>query len=793
MKNLAEKIRKMRAGLLSIAFMLPGLMACSQNTTVKTVEPLNEDNSLSPYFVVLTEGSETEQLPLKSTVTEVNIAGVIADVKVKQTYSNTGKNPLEAIYIFPASSRAAVYEMVMRIDEREIVAIVEEKHTARNMYNQAKQEGKTASLLEQQRPNVFQMSVANIMPGKEVEVTLSYTELLIPVENTYEFVYPTVVGPRYVSKNEYELKSNENWTANPYLKEGIVPTSTFDLKMNITTGIPLKDIKCETHKNTIDYQSKSSVILELDEKNGGNRDFIVHYRLAGNKIESGMLTYEGSDGEKYFLGMMQPPVRLTPESIPPREYIFIVDVSGSMSGFPLEVSKSLMKELLSGLKTTDKFNIVLFAGGSNVYAEQSLNATNENIQKVVKYLNNLRGGGGTELLNALQNAMNLNTADEYSRSFVILTDGYVSVEKETFDYIRKNLGNANFFSFGIGSSVNRYIIEGMAHVGMGEPFVATNQAEAQKEAKKMLKYISSPVLTQVRYKVDGIEAYDLLPDVIPDLFASRPIIISGKYKGSGNGTIQLSGLSGNHKYSNTLNFKKSKENTKALKYLWAREKIRLLADYNKIRSTDDTKQQIIELGKKYNLLTEFTSFVAIDSEISNSTGKVTTVKQPLPLPEGVSNFAIGKAKRGYSKSLNYNAPASIEFKSEMADADESMDLIVWEEEEEAAEEEVFFIVESMPQFQGGGVEKFINYVMKNIKYPEEAAEKGIEGRIIIQFTVDKTGKIKNIKIIRGVDKLLDDEAIRVIKNAPIWSPGMQRGRSVDVQMTIPISFKLTSE
>ncbi len=789
MKNLAIKIRRVRAGLLFTAFMLPGLMACSQNSTVKTVESLNEDNSLSPYFIVLTEGGDTEQLPLKSTVTEVNIAGVIADVKVKQTYSNTGKNPIEAIYIFPASSRAAVYDMVMKIDEREIVAIVEEKQTARKMYDQAKQEGKTASLLEQQRPNVFQMNVANIMPGDEVEVTLSYTELLIPVENTYEFVYPTVVGPRYVSKNEYESNTDENWTANPYLEEGVAPTSTFDLKMNITTGIPLKEIKCETHKNTINFENKSNATLVLNEKNGGNRDFIVRYRLAGNKIESGVLTYEDPKGEKYFLGMMQPPVRLTPESIPPREYIFIVDVSGSMSGFPLEVSKSLMKELLSGLKTSDKFNIVLFAGGSNVYAEQSLNATNENIQKAIQYLGNLRGGGGTELLNALQNAMNLNTSDDYARSFVILTDGYVSVEKETFDYIRNNLGNANFFSFGIGTSVNRYIIEGMAHVGMGEPFIATNKNEAEKVARKMLKYISSPVLTQIKFKVDGIEAYDLLPEAIPDLFASRPIIIAGKYKSNSSGTLRLNGISGNEKYSSTLDIKKTKLNTKALKYLWAREKIRLLADYNKIGANDDTKNQIIALGKKYNLLTEFTSFVAIDSEVSNNTGQVTTVKQPLPLPQGVSNMAVGNTKRLYSQKMKSPAPGYLE--ADMAfDKKSSMDLVVFEEEEEASEEEVFFVVESMPQFQGGGVEKFINYVMKNLKYPKEAADIGIQGRVIVQFTVDKTGKIKDIKVIRGVDKLLDEEAIRVIKNAPQWIPGNQRGRPVDVQMTIPVNFKL---
>ncbi len=420
---------------------------------------------------------------------------------------------------------------------------------------------------------------------------------------------------------------------------------------------------------------------------------------------------------------------------------------------------------------------------------KSLNATTENIKKAVEYMDNLSGGGGTELLNALKTAMNLNTSDEFSRSFVILTDGYVSVEKETFDYIKNNLGNANFFPFGIGSSVNRFIIEGMAHVGMGEPFIAINRQEAAKQAEKMLKYVSSPILTQIKYDISSLDAYDLLPEQIPDLFASRPIIITGKYKGPAGGDLVIQGTTGNTSYKNAIHIKKTGQGhgTKALKYLWAREQIRLFADYNNLSSDTKTKEKIIELGKKYNLLTEFTSFIAIDTEISNTKGGSATVKQPLPLPEGVSNNAIGKSfsKPGRTYGMNKHKSSSY-----YAGANANYELTVDKEEEDFAEAEVFQFVEFMPRFQGGDISNFQKYVQSKLEYPGEAIEKGLQGNVIISFVIDKKGHITNIKVIRGVHQILDEAALKAVKSSPRWTPGKQRGQPVNVMFTIPVRFSL---
>jgi len=303
------------------------------------------DQTLSPYFLIKSHDSDADRLPLKSTQAHVNISGVIADVTVTQVYKNEGHKPLEAVYVFPASSRAAVYGMKMIIGERTITAKIREREQARQEYDQAKQAGKSASLLEQHRPNVFQMNVANILPSDVIQVELEYTELLIPTDTVYEFVYPTVVGPRYVDTQNHEAGSSHTWTVNPYLHQGEPPTYTFNIAVDISAGIPIQDIACESHKTDTSYKGTdfATVTLDPSEKQGGNRDFILKYRLAGSKIESGLLVSEGKE-ENFFLLMVQPPKRVVKSQIPPREYIFVVDVSGSMHGFPLDISKKLLKD-----------------------------------------------------------------------------------------------------------------------------------------------------------------------------------------------------------------------------------------------------------------------------------------------------------------------------------------------------------------------------------------------------------------------------------------------------------------
>jgi len=617
-------------------------------------QEMGDDRTLSPYFVVTGGESEVDQFSLQSTKAEADIAGVIADVRVRQVYKNAGKKPLEAIYVFPASIRAAVYALKMTIGERVIQADIRQREEARQEYEQAREQGRSAALLEQQRPNVFQMNVANILPGDRIEVELRYTELLAPEDGVYEFVYPAVVGPRYSNVTAGEVPQSEQWVHNPYLPEGEAPAYAFDINLNLSAGIPIQEIACNTHETDITYldQKFAQIDLRPSENKGGNRDFILKYRLEGGGIESGLLLYEGQK-ENFFLLMMQPPERVKEAEVPPREYIFIVDVSGSMSGFPLGASKALLKDLIGNLRPTDSFNVLLFAGGSSVMSERSLPATRRNIQKAITLIDQQRGGGGTEILPALKRALALSRDERnISRTVVIVTDGYVRVEKEAFDLIRDNLGQANVFTFGIGSSVNRFLIEGMARAGMGEPFVVTGPDQAAAKAERFRKMVSSPVLTHIELDFGDFHAYDVEPPAIPDLMAERPVVVFGKWKGEPKGKIKLSGVSGRGEYEKSLEVSELKPGgwNSALRYLWARKRIELLDDYNRLEKDEGRVKEVTRLGLAYNLLTAYTSFVAIDSEV-RANGKVVTIKQPLPLPQGVPNSAAG----GQAQTVMYAA------------------------------------------------------------------------------------------------------------------------------------------
>jgi Ca-activated chloride channel family protein len=608
------------------------------------------DHSLSPYLYIAGGDPVKDQVPLKKTWAEVNIAGVIAAVKVHQVFENSGGKPIEAIYVFPASTRAAVHAMRMKIGARTIEAKIERKAEARAQYEAAKQAGKRASLLEQERPNVFTTSVANIMPGDRIEVELDYSELVVPEDAVYEFVYPTVVGPRYTGGADAKT---DQWMANPHLTAGAPEPYSWDLKVRLQTGIGLKEVSSPSHKIAVNYSGTSTADIMLDQSGGGNKDFVLRYRLAGDKIETGLLQFEeptglGRPSEKFFALLVEPPKRPTLADIPGREYIFLLDVSGSMHGFPLDTTKELMRNLLPKLRPTDHFNIVCFSGANDVWSPKgSRPATEANIREGIDAILKLHGGGGTELMGGLETAYAIPPVGKgVSRTVVVATDGYVGVEGKAFRFIRERLDQANLFAFGIGSSVNRGLIEGMARAGLGEPFVVLGPQKAAVEAEKLRKMIDRPVLTDIDVRFGSAGAYEVAPEKIPDLLAERPLLLYGKYTGSQVTRIEITGRTGRGAWHHAIDLRPAdarKEN-QALRALWARKWVEILEDEFHMGGGKPVENAITDLGLFYNLLTPFTSFVAIDSEIVNRGGKADTVRQPLPMPEGVSNYAVAESK-----------------------------------------------------------------------------------------------------------------------------------------------------
>jgi Ca-activated chloride channel homolog len=645
------------AGTLTLALACFALLTARGAHAQTDGEPRLKTES--PYFFVKSDDPAVDRLPLKSTEVQVNISGVIADVVVTQRYKNEGQRAIDARYVFPGSTQAAVYGMNVRLADRLITAKIREKQQAKIEFDAAKREGKTAALLEQHLPNVFQMNVANIMPGDDVKVELRYTELLKPQSGNYQFVFPTVVGPRYNSPQSSQAQAQ--WVSKPFFAAGQAGGANFDIQVNMQTPLGIKEVRSNSHAIEVQNQGAERALVSLQattNKPANNRDFILDYRLAGDQIESGVMLFKGQD-ENFFLAMVEPPKAVPTQLINPREYVFVVDISGSMHGFPLDTAKAMLRELIGGLRPSDSFNVLLFAGSNRFLSPQSVPATPANIAQALRTIDQMGGGGSTELIPALKRVYAQPKAADVSRTVVLVTDGYVTVEREAFELVRRNLSQANVFSFGIGSSVNRHLMEGLARAGRGEPFIITNAGQAPEQAKRFRQMIESPVLTQVKARFEGLDVYDVEPAQLPDVLGERPVIVFGKYKGEVASKAQLvvEGQSANGPYRSAtpINAPLNNQNA-ALRLLWARERILQLSDQESLDGSDRYKTAITDLGLKYALLTAYTSFIAVDHVVRNTAPQNNTdVNQPSPMPEGVSNQAIGAEVPGTPEPETWGA------------------------------------------------------------------------------------------------------------------------------------------
>lgn len=577
-----------------------------------------EDKTQAPYFAI--EGSPGEAFPLLSSTAKVRITGNIADVTVTQSYRNEGQSPVEAVYVFPGSTRAAVYGLVMHIADRTIQARIKEKEQAKRDYEQAKQEGKSASLLEQNKPNVFTMNVANILPGDLIRVELHYTETLFLQDKLYEFVYPMSIGPRATNKG-VGMAPKADFVEPPSVS-GQDPFQA-DIQVEIISAVPVHQAFSPSHGLATQKVGDRHLKLALEKSDEpiADRDFVLRFSLAGKEIGSG-LTLERGDKENFFMLQVEPPERYAADNIPLREYLFIVDVSGSMTGYPLTISKGILQSLLESMREQEKFNILFFAGSAAKFAEQALSATPENIKRAVEFMTDVQAGGSTELLGALEYGALTPPAPGYAKTTVIISDGFVHVEPEAFELVTKDLATSNYFAFGIGNSVNRELIEGIARAGFGEAFFAANEEEGLTQGRALLDTIRAPLLTDIRVAYDGFAVSAVQPRQIPDLFSNRPLLIVGKWQGEPKGTIRISGVTGMGEWQQEISVPQATilADSNALKYIWARREVGSLDDVYSIagRGDDEVKKMITDLGLSYNLMTDFTSFVAVDTVVRTS-------------------------------------------------------------------------------------------------------------------------------------------------------------------------------
>jgi Ca-activated chloride channel homolog len=607
-------------------------------------------------------GSLGQPCPLRHTDVKAEITGSIARVNVTQEFTNPLDRKIEAIYVFPLPQDAAVDDMTMKVGDRTIRGVIKQRAEARKIYENAKQQGHVASLLDQERPNIFTQAVANITPGAAVTITVSYVETLKYDEGHYEFMFPMVVGPRYIPGTPTGV-SGGGWSPDttkvpdaskitpPVAIPGTRAGHDISIAVKLDAGVAIQDLRSELHKVSIDRTGASSARVTLaSETEIPNRDFILRYDVAGAQISDAVLTYRpnvrADPGYGYFALMLQPPERFRSSDVTPKELVFVLDTSGSMMGFPIEKGKQLVSRALTGLNSKDTFNLITFSGDTSVLFPEPVYPTPENLSRAQEFLKSRRGGGGTEMMKAIRAALAPSDEHDHIRIVIFVTDGYVGNDMEIIGEVQKH-PNARVFSFGIGNSVNRFLLDGMAHEGRGEVEYVTLQGDADATVERLYQRLRSPLLTDISVDFGSLQVSDTFPKRIPDLFAAKPLVIYGRYTSPGSGTITLHGKRSGEPWSRTLHvdLPQQQKSHDVLASLWARNKIAdlMAQDWTGLQrgtTAPEIEKQITQLGLDYRLMTQFTSFVAVEERTVTEGGAPVTVQVPVELPDGVSYEGI---------------------------------------------------------------------------------------------------------------------------------------------------------
>jgi Ca-activated chloride channel homolog len=602
------------------------------------------DDSPDAGTLLATIGSEVVPMPLRHTDVKANVNGNIGIVEVTQEFGNPYSEKIEAVYTFPLPHNAAINEFVMTIGKRRIRGIIRERAEAEEIYREAKRQGYMATLLTEERPNIFSQSVANIEPGREIDVRIKYFQTLDYVDGWYEFVFPMVVGPRFnpsgTTNGIGAVPRGGNGTSGQktevsYLKPGERSGHDISLRVDVDAGVPVEEFECKTHAITKKDLSTNHFAVQLNPEDAiPNKDFVLRYRVAGEKIKSSLLTQRDARGN-YFALTLYPPREVEKSPRQPLELVFVLDCSGSMSGRPIEQAKAAVERGLRLLGPGDSFQLINFSMRASQLGPRPLEATPENVARGVRYLHSLTAESGTMMIEGIRAALNFPHDPERLRFVCFLTDGYIGNEAEILGEIHKRLGDSRIFSFGIGSSVNRYLMDHMAKAGRGAVAYLGPNDSAATIMQDFFARISHPALTHIKIDWGSMQVSDVYPSEMPDLFPGRAIVLTGRFKGTG--TIGISGNAGNApvQFQIPANPSDGAAAIPALPSVWARLKIAELSERSTYAPDAELPYAIKQVALDYGLMSPFTSFVAVDaSEVTSGTGN-TTLPVAVPVPEGV--------------------------------------------------------------------------------------------------------------------------------------------------------------
>lgn len=630
----------------------PELIIVAQNDEWSSTPGREEGRKPGKLEARNDKGETIGEFPLRHTEVDAEIGGFLARTVLQQEYTNPYEQIIEAVYVFPLPSMSAVHDFEMEVNGHRIVGIVRPRGEAEEIYRAAREQGMTASLLTQERDNIFTQNIANIEPGGNVTVRITYFERLVYESGFYEYALPLVVGPRYIAGQpiapDHESAGCQCPTDRvpdadritpPTLSPGEHAPQDVGLTVRLDAGMPIQNLRSDTHDIRVEDDGPDRRIIRLSGAKA-DRDFVLRWSVAGEAVQFGVLAHRTtSDG--FFTLMIQPPLEPADSEVTPREITFIMDVSGSMQGLPIGVSKELVQRALHHMRPEDIFNIVYFSGSNGQLWNDPRPPTPENLQDAETFLNTFRGSGGTEMMAGLQRALSANHDPKFLQMYVFLTDGFVGEDQSILHLIRETKSQARFFAFGIGTSVNRYLIEGIAESGGGFAQVVIPQSPQQAEGSlnRFFAAIDSPVLVDPKIDWGGVSVKDVYPKHLGDLFAGQTISVVGRYEEAVRGPIYIHGRVGSRpvRYKALLDLPAQEASHEALGCLWARQKIHELS-IALWKADPEKKQELVsritDLAVKYRLASDYTSFVAVDESRIAGDGKPLKILQPVEIPAG---------------------------------------------------------------------------------------------------------------------------------------------------------------
>ncbi|MDA1232507.1 MAG: VIT domain-containing protein, partial [Planctomycetota bacterium] len=611
--------------------------------------PANEEKppGCGALMAKLPEVEKEVPLPLKHTAVVGNIDGYIATVYVTQQFHNPYNSKIEADYVFPLPDNAAVSEFVMTVGERKIRGIIREREEAEKIYNDARSQGHVASLLTQERPNIFTQKVANIEPGKQIDINIRYFSTLQYDDGAYEFVFPMVVGPRYNPPATTDgigavRRGNQGTSGQStevqYLTPGERSGHDVSLNLNISAGVNIESVRSINHDVAVKEvtETERSVTLSVADSIP-NRDFVLRFQVAGDKIKTAMMTHRDDHGQ-YFTMMLYPPAHLKTIQRSPMEMVFVLDCSGSMSGRPIEQARKAISHTLTSLTPRDTFQIINFNSTASQLGASPVIATPQNIQKGLAYLNSLNGQGGTEMIQGLKAALNFPHDEGRFRLVSFMTDGYIGNDHDILNALSANLGDSRIFSFGVGQSPNRFLMDRMALIGRGAVAYLSLNDDPVEIMNRFNERISHPAMTDLSIDWGTMNVTDVYPQILPDLIVGRPVVVTGRFTGEPS-LINVGGRQGMQPSSFTVavDATDATKEHRGIASVWARLKITdLMTQFS--RTPDQAvalRQSVTQTALEYSLMSTCTAFVAVDS-MSNTEGSFgTTVAVPVNVPDGV--------------------------------------------------------------------------------------------------------------------------------------------------------------